>query len=120
MWVIWVGRKWKYFFREDWTDSINLIAFDKLGWARTANEPGRSPVRNVSGGKPWRMVSPSFISRDAHYFALVGGRASSSTSALPRSLEVVPVSHRGADKPWVVCGFQIEIWRGMEEATSHR
>jgi hypothetical protein len=32
--VIWVRRKQKYFFDEDWTTQISLIRFDKLDFAR--------------------------------------------------------------------------------------
>jgi hypothetical protein len=29
--LIWVNREGKYFFKQDWTASISLIRFNKLG-----------------------------------------------------------------------------------------
>ena len=54
--VIWGVRKQKYFCKEDWTASINLIRFNKFAGARKSAHGGESKFRFVS-----RMeISPSF------------------------------------------------------------
>jgi hypothetical protein len=52
MQVIWAKREREYFCKGDWTASISLIRFNKLGWARrfvgVVVEDGLSPSRNPS------------------------------------------------------------------------
>jgi hypothetical protein len=46
--VIWVRMESEYFCEEDWTASISLIRFNKLGWARRAVLNQKAPQQMVS------------------------------------------------------------------------
>jgi hypothetical protein len=48
MQVIWVRCEQEYFCEEDWTASISLIRFNKLGWARRAVLDEKAPQQVVS------------------------------------------------------------------------